>query len=109
MASHGKSNAPAENRPVILALECPSLAQLASSSRSRASKTRAKRVPKVQFEAVTNVFNPCILTVHTGEDIGETIRAFFQGNNLRSRFNCTSMEGRIFSVSGDVSVGDRCD
>ncbi|GFQ00737.1 hypothetical protein PHJA_002217600 [Phtheirospermum japonicum] len=102
MAARGNSSV--DQRPVILALECPRLEQTRGSSRRR-SRPRARRVPNVHFAAVADLFCPCILTVHTGEDIGETIRAFFEVNkhNVHSRSKCMSVEGRIFTILGDVS------
>ncbi|KAI3470216.1 hypothetical protein Pfo_026879 [Paulownia fortunei] len=102
MARRGRTNPSLEQRPVILALECPSVEE--SSSSRRPSQPRARN-PAHIYASFANHFSPFIVTIHAGEDIGEMIRAFFEElkHNIQSSSEGLSVEGRIFGVSGDVS------
>ncbi|KAK6148169.1 hypothetical protein DH2020_019081 [Rehmannia glutinosa] len=97
MAQRGGRNTSFEQRPVILALECPRLEE--SSLGLRPSQPRA-RVCTSPVASVASLFGPCIFTIHIGEDIGEMIRVFFEEHkhNIQS-----SYEGRILTISGDVT------
>ncbi|KAK6125869.1 hypothetical protein DH2020_040395 [Rehmannia glutinosa] len=97
MSRRGKTNPSFEQRPVILALECPRHEEPSSGRRPSQPRPRVRTSP---IASVASLFCPCIFTIHIGEDIGEMIRAFFEKHkhNIQS-----SYEGRILTVSGDVT------
>ncbi|XP_012833126.1 PREDICTED: uncharacterized protein LOC105953999 isoform X2 [Erythranthe guttata] len=94
-----KRNPSAEERPVILALEYRKFD--ASSSVRRPSIPRP-RIPKHPFTSFAAQLSPFIVTIKTGEDIGKRIRDFFQ-ERIHPRCGALSVEGCIYTVSGDIS------